>query len=91
MLFGGLITIPLWGYLNTPLALMEVMVSDLPHVMYHPPKGGTPEEEANRITIMHHQQELIKKGGLSAVGVNLNFQKGKVIDGNALIEKLKRK
>jgi len=90
VLFGGLITIPFWGYLNTPVALMEVMISDLPHVMYHPPKGGTKEEEENRLIVMRHQQELIKKGGLSAVGVNLNFSK-KVINGNELIERLSKK
>ena len=69
---------------------MEVMISDLPHVMYHPPKGGTKEEEENRLIVMRHQQELIKKGGLSAVGVNLNFSK-KVINGNELIERLSKK
>ena len=90
MLFGGLLTIPFWGYLNTPVALMEVMISDLPHVMYHPPKGGTKEEEENRLIVMRHQHELIKKGGLSAVGVNLNFSK-KVINGNELIERLSKK
>lgn len=71
---------------------MDVMISDLPHVMYHPPKGGTKEEEENRLVIMHDMREKIKKGGLSAVkGLNLNFSSGKVINGNELIEKLKRK
>lgn len=67
------------------------MISDLPHVMYHPPKGGTKEEEENRLIIMRAEQEKIKKGGLAAVGVNLNFSKKKVINGNQLIEQLSKK
>lgn len=69
---------------------MEVMISDLPHVMYHPPRA-TKEEEENRVIIMRHQQEQIKKGGLAAVGINLNFSPKKVINGDELLEKLKRK
>ena len=68
------------------------MISDLPHVMYHPPLGGTKEEEENRVIIMHDMQDKIKKGGLSAVtDLNLNFSKKKIIDGNELLAKLNKK
>ena len=68
------------------------MISDLPHVMYHPPKGATKEEEENRMVIMRDMQNKIKKGGLHSIsGLNLNFAKDKVINGNELIERLKRK
>ena len=71
---------------------MDVMMSDLPHIMYHPPKGLTEEEAANRRIIQQDQREKIKKGGLHAVaGLNLNFRRDKVIDGNALLAELKRK
>jgi hypothetical protein len=69
---------------------MEVMISDLPHVMYHPTNEATDTEEQIRVDIARDQREKIKKGGLAAVaGLNLNFDK--VIDGNALLAKAKRK
>ena len=91
VLFGGLITIPFWGYLNAPVALLEVMMSDLPHVMYHPNKPLSKEEEENRRIVSRHMNDVIKKEGISALGLNLNFDGKKVIDGDALLSDLKRK
>lgn len=86
-----MITIPFWGYLNTPIALMDVMMADLPHVMYHPPKA-TREEAENRTIVAQKMRQDIKKGGLRAIsGLNLNFDKNETIDGNALLAKLKEK
>ena len=80
----------MWGYLNTPIALMEVMTSDLPHVMYHPPKA-TPEEEENRVIVMRDMREKIKNDGLAGVGLHLDISNKKVINGNELIRQLKEK
>lgn len=89
-LFGGLITIPFWGYLNTPIALLEVMLSDLPHVMYHPPVA-TQEEMENRVIVSKQLREQIKKGGLRSVaGLNLNFNNIKKTDKSELMELKKR-
>ena len=67
---------------------MEVMISDLPHVMYHPPKEASETEEQIRVDIARAQREKIKQGGLKAVaGLNLNFKK--VINGNELLAKAK--
>ena len=90
VLFGGLITVPFWGYRNTPIALLDVMMSDLPHVMYHPPKP-THEEEENRVIVMRDMRKKIKKDGLAGVGLNLEISSKKVIDGNKLLEELRNK
>lgn len=70
---------------------MEVMISDLPHIMYHPPKYGTQAEQENRVIVMRDMREKIQKGGLGAVGVNLSFSNKKAINGNELLEQLKSK
>lgn len=66
----------MWGYLNTPVALMEVMMSDQPHVMYHPPKP-TLEQIENRAIIEEDLRRKIQQGGLRAIKkLNLNFKAG---------------
>lgn len=48
-------------------------MSDLPHIMYHPPKPSE-EEDNNRTIISRDMRNKIKKGGLAAIGgLNLNF------------------
>lgn len=65
-LFGGLVIIPFWVYDHTPIAVMEVMMADLPRVEYIDPDKITKQdlEEAKRKTIA--LQERVKKNGLGA-------------------------
>lgn len=81
MLFG-VITIPFWGYRNTPLAMLDIMMSDLPRVEYG--KGDKitsfdlrrAEEKSKEIA------NRVKKGGLGANLSNMvnakNYLKTKV-------------
>ena len=72
VLFGGLITIPFWGYRTTPIALMDIMVADLPHVQYNYKKQISKQQEDDLMLIAKNEQDKIKKKGLSAViGPNL--------------------
>lgn len=70
-MFGGLITIPFWCYKNTPIAIIDVMLADLPRVEYTDPDKVTQkdidraQEKTNKIT------ERVKKHGL---GVHLSNQ-----------------
>ena len=90
VLFGGLITIPYWGYRTTPIALLEVMIADLPHVMYHYKEKFTEEQIENRRIVSKDMQNTIKKKGLMGIkDLNLNFNNN-VLDGNAIIAKLKQ-
>jgi len=66
------------------------MMSDLPHVMYHPPKA-TIEEQENRVVVMRDMHKKIRKEGLAGIGLNLEVSKRKVINGNQLLEELKAK
>jgi hypothetical protein len=73
-LFGGLITIPFWGYLTTSIALMDVMLADLPHIQYHPKDNMTKQQEDDLMLLTKNEQEKIKKGGLAGLGLNLDFK-----------------
>lgn len=73
VLLGGFITIQFWGYLNTPIAMMDVMIADLPHVQYSH-KRHTKEEEENRMVISRDINDKIKNKGLAnAFGVSFNL------------------
>jgi hypothetical protein len=74
VLFGGLITIPYWGYLTTPIALMDVMIADLPHIQYNPKDNMTKQQEDDLMLLTKKEQEKIKKGGLAELGLNLEFK-----------------
>lgn len=87
VLFGGLITIPFWGYRSLPIAMTELMLTDLPHIKYHNKETYTEEEQKMLIDISQDRQKKIKEGGLAAMGLNLNLSKAP-IDGNALIKNL---
>ena len=65
-------------------------MSDLPHVMYHPPKP-TQEEEENRVIVMRDRNKKIQESGLSGIGLHLDISKKKVINGNDLIKQLRGK
>ena len=70
---------------------MDVMVSDLPHIQYHPKNEITKEQEENRILIAKHEREQIKKHGLKGIsGLKLGFSKD-IVDGNELLAKLEKK
>ena len=74
MLFGGLITLPMWGYYHTSNAMLELMMCDTPHIQYHP-KDKFDEnkvmmmDEVNKAKVAKAQKE-----GLAAFGLNMNFK-----------------
>lgn len=74
VLFGGIITIPFWGYLNTPIALMDVMIADLPHVLYSPKRTSDEAEESRVIVSRNINEEIKKKGLANALGVSFNLK-----------------
>jgi hypothetical protein len=84
VLFGGLITIPFWGYLITPIAYMEVMMSDLPHIQYNYKKNATKQQEEDAMLITKKMQEEVKSKGIQ--GIKL-LDAG---DGSSLFEKIKK-
>ena len=87
VLFGGLITIPFWGYLNTPVAYLDVMMSDLPHIQYNYKKVATREQEEDMLLISRKMQEDVKLKGLKkAANIKLND----ALDGNAILNSLKK-
>lgn len=87
VLFGGIITIPFWGYLTTPLALMEVMMADLPHVQYNYKEKWSKQQEEDYLLVSRNMQREIKEKGLiGSQKLNLNFSK--VVDGNQLLAEL---
>lgn len=86
-IFGGLITIPFWGYLTTPIALMDVMIADLPHVQYNYKQKWTKSQEEDYLLVTRNMQKEIKEKGLSGTKkLNLNF--GKIADGNQILSEL---
>ena len=84
MLFGGLITIPFWGYLNTPVAYLDVMMADLPHIQYNYNKNATKQQEEDAMIITKKMQQEVKSKGIQGI---------KLLDageGVSLFEKLKK-
>ena len=84
MLFGGLITIPYWGYRNLSLAMTEIMLSDLPHIKYNNKETYTQEYQQMLTDLSRDRQNKIKKHGLAGIGLNLDLSN--VQDGNALLQ-----
>jgi hypothetical protein len=85
-----LVTVPFWGYQTTPLALLEVMMADLPHVQYnHKEKWSKKQEEDYLIVSRNMQREIKEKGLVGSQKLNLNFSK--VVDGNQLLAELEKK
>lgn len=76
-MFGGLLTIPNWGYECTPIAELDVMMSDLPHVMYHPKQNYSEEyKEATKI-LRDDVKKKVRRGGLAAaLGLDLSSASG---------------
>lgn len=73
VLFGGLITVPFWGYRTTPLAMIDLMLSDLPRVEYG--KDRITQQDIQEAKEKNIQlQERLKKG--KGIGANLNNQIG---------------
>lgn len=64
------------------------MLADLPHIQYHPKDNFTKQQEDDLTLLAKNEQEKIKKGGLSGLGLNLNF---KAVDGNALLQNKEKK
>ena len=84
MLLGGLITIPFWGYLNTPVAYLDVMMADLPHIQYNYNKNATKQQEEDAMIITKKMQQEVKSKGIQGI---------KLLDageGVSLFEKLKK-
>lgn len=66
VLFGGLITVPFWGYRNTPLAMLEIMMSDLPRVAY-----GKEQILEKEVKEAERKMEEMKKTKRKGLGLNL--------------------
>lgn len=66
VLFGGLITVPFWGYRNTPLAMLEIMMSDLPRVAY-----GKEQILEKEVKEAERKMEEMKKAKRKGLGLNL--------------------
>ena len=84
VLLGGLITIPFWGYLNTPVAYLDVMMADLPHIQYNYNKNATKQQEEDAMIITKKMQQEVKSKGIQGI---------KLLDageGVSLFEKLKK-
>ena len=63
VLFGGLVTISNWGYRNLPLAVIDIMMSDLPHVEYR--KERITQQDIEDYKVKSNQiRERVKKEGL---------------------------
>lgn len=70
---------------------MDVMISDLPHINYHPKNTLTREQEENRMIIARHERDKIKKNGLKGLsGLKLSFSK-QIIDGNKLLDEMEKR
>jgi hypothetical protein len=67
VLFGGLITIPFWGYLNTPVAYLDVMMADLPHIQYNYKKNATKQQEEDAMLITKKMQQEVKSNGIQGI------------------------
>jgi hypothetical protein len=84
VLFGGLVTIPFWGYLNSPIAYMNVMMADLPHIQYNYKKNVTKQQEDDAMLITRKMQQEVKSKGIQGI---------KLLDAgesSALFDKLKK-
>ena len=62
VLLGGLWTIPFWLYRNTPLAIIDVMISDLPRVQYGEEKVLTEEIKEAKNRTRELQKQINEKG-----------------------------
>ena len=82
VLFGGLITVPFWGYRNTPLALIDLMLSDMPRVEYGKEKLTKRDFDETKVRQAKMEERIKKQGGLG-----INF--AKQIDTNTFMQKLK--
>lgn len=69
----------------TPIALTDIMISDLPHILYSKKEELSDEEIDNRRVVEKHMNDEIKQGGLMSVaGLNLGgFHFGKNDQSNA--------
>ena len=73
IIFGGIITVPFWGYRTIPLAMIDLMLSDLPRVEYG--EGKITQRDIQETKERNARlQERLKRGG--GIGVNLNNKIG---------------
>lgn len=72
MLFGGLITVPFWGYRTIPLATIDVMLADSPRVEYGDGNKITKEDIENARERDNKLKERLKSNG--GIGANLSNQ-----------------
>jgi hypothetical protein len=69
--------------------MMEVMLTDLPHIQYNPKIDTSISRQQMLTDISRKRYDDIKKQGLQSVmNVKIN-DNAKVIDGNALLQQLK--
>lgn len=83
--FCGLLTVPFWIYRQLPLALIDLMLTDLPRVEFGEEKitKADIEDAKERDKLM---QERLKKGG--GIGANL---KNKVSDNTTYLQNKAKK
>ncbi len=68
ILFGGLITIPFWGYRTTSMASIDVMLADLPRVEY----GQEKITPADIRKAEERQRELVNRIKTAGIGAKLS-------------------
>lgn len=72
VLFGGLVTVPFWGYRKLSIAYTDVMMADLPHVLYNE-KERISDDDIEQANELHKQlQERQEKGFNLAQRFNIN-------------------
>lgn len=71
VLFGGLITIPFWGYRNLSCAYIDIMLSDMPRIEYRKEKEEWSEDiQRAAYEKTNKMRQEIKQGALSTLKIN---------------------
>ena len=84
VLFGGLITIPFWGYRSLSIAYTDVMVADLPHVLYNT-KERIADEDIQKGNELHKQLQERKKNGVG-LGLGSRFNLNNNVDASTYVQ-----
>ena len=84
VLFGGLITIPFWGYRSLSIAYTDVMVADLPHVLYNTKERIT-DEDVQKANELHKQLQERKKNGVG-LGLGSRFNLNNDVDASTYVQ-----
>lgn len=84
VLFGGLITIPFWCYRSLSIAYTDVMVADLPHVLYNTKERIT-DEDVQKANELHKKLQERKKNGVG-LGLGSRFNLNNDVDASTYVQ-----